>query len=62
MAAILQHKHYRPGDLVFRKGDPMAKLFQQALQSMIEDGSYRKIMADWQITELSLQKALFNGE
>ena len=47
---------------VFRKGDPMAKLFQQALQSMIEDGTYRKIMADWQITELSLQKALFNGQ
>jgi len=46
----------------FRKGDPMAKLFQQALQSMIEDGTYRKIMADWQITELSLQKALLNGQ
>ena len=40
----------------------MAKLFQQALQSMIEDGTYKKIMADWQITELSLQKALFNGQ
>lgn len=46
----------------FRKGDPMAKLFQQALQSMIDDGSYAKIMADWKITELSLQKALFNGQ
>ncbi len=46
----------------FRKGDPMAKLFQQALQSMIEDGTYAKIMADWKITELSLQKALFNGQ
>ncbi|MGE8941530.1 transporter substrate-binding domain-containing protein [Leptospira interrogans] len=46
----------------FRKGDPMAKLFQQAIQSMIEDGTYRKIMADWQITELSLQKALLNGQ
>jgi len=46
----------------FRKGDPMAKLFQQALQAMIEDGTYKKIMADWQITELSLQKALFNGQ
>jgi polar amino acid transport system substrate-binding protein len=46
----------------FRKGDPMAKLFQQALQSMIEDGTYRKIMADWQITDLSLEKALFNGQ
>ena len=22
MAAILQHKHYRPGDPIFRKGDP----------------------------------------
>jgi polar amino acid transport system substrate-binding protein len=46
----------------FRKGDPMAKLFQQALQSMMEDGSYAKIMADWKITDLSLQKALFNGQ
>src|SRR5262249_9062382 len=40
----------------FRKGDPMANLFKQALQGMIEDGTYGKIMADWQITELSLQK------
>ena len=22
MAAILQHKHYHPGDPIFRKGDP----------------------------------------
>jgi len=46
----------------FRKGDPMAKLFAQALEDMMKDGTYAKIMADWQISELSLDKALINGE
>ncbi len=46
----------------FRKGDPMAVLFKKALQDMIEDGTYKKIMADWQISDLSLDKALINGE
>lgn len=33
MAAILQHKHYRPGDLIFRKGDPGDHLY------LVERGS-----------------------
>ncbi|MGF7160877.1 polar amino acid transport system substrate-binding protein [Rhodoligotrophos appendicifer] len=46
----------------FRKGDPMAPLFKQALQSMIDDGSYQKLMAEWKIPELALEKALINGQ
>jgi CRP/FNR family cyclic AMP-dependent transcriptional regulator len=33
MAAILQHKHYRPGDPIFRKGDPGDHLY------LVERGS-----------------------
>ena len=33
MAAILQHKHYHPGDPIFRKGDPGDHLY------LVERGS-----------------------
>jgi polar amino acid transport system substrate-binding protein len=30
-----------------RKGDPLGSVINDAIQSMIDDGSYRKIMAQW---------------
>lgn len=39
----------------FRKGDPMAELFSAALAAIIEDGTYAEIMADWEISDLSVE-------
>jgi polar amino acid transport system substrate-binding protein len=30
-----------------RKGDPLGVVINDAIQSMIDDGSYQKIMAQW---------------
>jgi len=34
-----------------RKGDPLGPIFRDAIQSMIDDGSYRKIMEKWGIAD-----------
>ena len=41
----------------FRKDDPMAALFKEALDALIIDGSYQKIMEHWNIPELGLKSA-----
>jgi polar amino acid transport system substrate-binding protein len=46
-----------------RKGDPLGKVMADAIQSMIDDGSYEKIMAKWGLNDSGvLTKALLITE
>ncbi|MDM9625033.1 transporter substrate-binding domain-containing protein [Rhizobium sp. S152] len=46
-----------------RKGDPLGKIMTDAIQSMIDDGSYEKIMTKWGINDSGvLKKALLITE
>lgn len=46
----------------FTKGDPMAQVVQEAINEMIQDGSYLEILKDWNMESMALDKALLNGE
>lgn len=46
----------------FKKGDPMAEVFKDALGALMEDGSYMQILEDWNMAETALDVPLLNGE
>ncbi|WP_366552675.1 transporter substrate-binding domain-containing protein [Aquibaculum sediminis] len=46
----------------FKKGDPMALAFKEALGALMEDGSYMQILEDWNMAETALDAPLLNGE
>jgi polar amino acid transport system substrate-binding protein len=46
----------------FRKGDPMVPLFKQAVQAVMNDGSYMKVIEKWNVHDLALDRPLVNGE
>jgi len=39
-----------------RKGDPLGQVLTDAIQSMIDDGSYEKIMAKWGLDDGGMLK------
>ena len=46
----------------FPKGDPIAPVVRDALGALIEDGSYIKILKDWNMESMALEAPLLNGE
>ena len=52
----------RYSGFAFKKGDPMAPLFKEALGALMEDGTYMKVLEDWHMTEMALEAPLLNGE
>jgi len=46
----------------FKKGDPMAPVFRDALGALMEDGTYMKVLEDWHMKEMALKTPLLNGE
>ncbi len=46
----------------FKKGDPMAVLVKEALGELMKDGTYKKVLDEWHMSEMALKAPLLNGE
>ncbi|MCQ9366657.1 ABC transporter substrate-binding protein [Brevibacterium sp. 91QC2O2] len=49
------------GIAIDNKNKPFAEAVQKALQSLIDDGSYGKILDAWSVDKLAIDKATING-
>ncbi|HMO28910.1 ABC transporter substrate-binding protein [Enterovirga sp.] len=46
----------------FKKGDPMALLVRDALAAMLKDGTYQRVLDEWQMSDVGVDKPMLNGE
>jgi polar amino acid transport system substrate-binding protein len=46
----------------FKKGDPIALVVKEALGALIKDGTYMKVLKEWNMTEMALDAPLLNGK
>ncbi len=51
-----------PYGIGVNKANPkLAKAVQLALQSLVDDGTYTKILQSWNVTQGAIQKVAING-
>lgn len=50
-----------PYGLAVAKGDPLAKALQKAVQSMVDDGSYKKLLDKWGVASGGIDKITINA-
>jgi polar amino acid transport system substrate-binding protein len=49
------------GIVVAKDNDALAKALKMALQGMIDDGSYKRLLAKWGVASQAIQRATVNG-
>ncbi|RKN12434.1 transporter substrate-binding domain-containing protein [Streptomyces radicis] len=48
--------------MVFTQGDPVAPVIAEALNAMIDDGTYAAILEEWNVTDSAVDEAMLNPE
>lgn len=54
-------KNPNPGGVAFPKGSALAKPVQAAINQLISDGTYRKILSKWNLSAISIDHSALNG-
>jgi polar amino acid transport system substrate-binding protein len=50
-----------PGGVAFPKGSELVKPINEAINMLIEDGTYDEILGRWNLTEIAIDKSQING-
>lgn len=54
-------KNPNPGGVAFPKGSALAEPVQQAINKLIADGTYQKILAKWNLSAIRIDRSVLNG-